>query len=87
MLFHLHEVAAERVIFGARYDGCGGHAADWFESGWIRHFPRGPPADRVAASAWRERRDQFVPVTRRTGCPVTAATVRKSRSSVRTVRR
>jgi hypothetical protein len=36
---------------------------------------------------WRERRDQFVSVTRRTGCPVTAATVRKSRSSVRTVRR
>ena len=32
-------------------------------------------------------RDQLGPVTRRTGCPVTAATVRKSRSSVRTVRR
>jgi hypothetical protein len=32
-------------------------------------------------------RDQLVPVTRRTGWPVTAATVRKSWSSVSTVRR
>jgi hypothetical protein len=32
-------------------------------------------------------RDQFVPVTSRTGWPVTAATVRKSRSSVRIVSR
>jgi len=32
-------------------------------------------------------RDQFVLVTSRTGCPVTAATVRKSRSSVRIVSR